>query len=313
MAALRIVFLGSGAFGGKTLETLVSSGRSPLAVVTRPKRPAGRGRGARATPIHALAEILGLAVLTPENPNAPEFAAELKRLAPDLGVVAAYGHLLRKPLLGVPPLGFVNLHASLLPAYRGAAPIPWAILNGEKESGVTIFQLNERFDAGAILAKRPLLLEPDDTTGSYLGKLASLGADLMARTLADMEADAVRPLPQDESLASPAPKLEKKDGRIDWRRSCVEIDRQVRAFQPWPLAYTFLVTARGEARINVLRLSRITDGVAGAKPGTLLSADPERGLTIMAGDRPVRIERLQPEGRRPMNDVDFLRGTRVPT
>ncbi|MDR1519207.1 MAG: methionyl-tRNA formyltransferase [Planctomycetota bacterium] len=309
--AMRLMFFGSGDFGAKTLETLVSQERRPLAVVSQPGRPAGRGRKPSPTPISRLAAGLGLPLLTPETPNTPDFAAEMRRLAPDLALVVAYGRLIRRDILDIPRLGFVNLHASLLPAYRGAAPVPWAILQGESESGVTVFRLNERFDAGQILARQSLAINPDDTAGSYLEKLAPVGAALVSQTLLGLEAGEVEPEPQDESRVSVAPKFKKKDGRIDWRRSWAEIDRQVRAFQPWPLAYAFVPAAKGEVRINVLGISRSGTEGRGAKPGTLLSADAESGLTIMTGDFPVRLVSLQPEGRRPMSDTDFLRGTRI--
>jgi methionyl-tRNA formyltransferase len=258
-----------------------------------------------------LAERLGLPVLTPDNPNAPEFAAGLAGLAPDLAIIVAYGHLIRRPLLDLPRLGFVNLHASLLPSYRGAAPVPWAILRGEAESGVTVFRLDERLDSGGVLARAALPMDPGDTAGSYLEKLAPLGAELLFSTVIGLKAGTVGIEPQNETAASAAPKFKKGDGRIDWSRPWLEIDRKVRAFQPWPLAFTFVPTRKGEARINVLGIARAGAAAGEAGPGRLLSADPGRGLILMAGDGPIRIRLLQPEGRRPMTDGEFLRGTRV--
>ncbi len=156
----------------------------------------------------------------------------MRSLAPDLAVVVAYGHLIRKPLLHIPTRGFVNLHASLLPAYRGAAPVPWAILRGEKESGVSVFQLDEKFDTGAVLAMLALPIADDDTSGSYLAKLAPHGGELMVHTVADIAAGTARPRPQDNTKASAAPKFAKEDGRIDWTLPFAEIERKVRAFQP---------------------------------------------------------------------------------
>ncbi|MDR3077489.1 MAG: methionyl-tRNA formyltransferase, partial [Planctomycetota bacterium] len=204
---MRLVFFGSGKFGIPTLEALVARGYAPILTVSQPDRPAGRGGRASPTPIRRLAESLGLPLAAPERPNDPEFVARLSGLAPDLAVVVAYGHLIRKPLLEVPRLGFVNLHASLLPAYRGAAPVPWAIMRGEKESGVTVFQLDERFDTGAILARESLALAPDDTTGTYLEKLAPLGAGIMVQTVVKLEAGRIVSQRQDETVASVAPKL----------------------------------------------------------------------------------------------------------
>ncbi len=308
---MRLVFFGSGEFGVPTLSALVSRGHEVAAVATQPDRPAGRGAKCRSTPIKCLAEGLGLPVLEPEKPALPEFAAEIARLGADLAVVVAYGHLLKKSLLDATRLGFVNLHASLLPAYRGAAPVPWAILRGETESGVTIFRLDERFDTGAILARAALPILPDDTSASYLAKLAPVGADLMAETVAELAAGRARPQPQDNVLASQAPKLRKEDGAIDWSRPYAEIERRVRAFQPWPLAHTVLQTCRGPLRVNIMQILPGGPADAAPPPGTVLAADSGEGLWIAAGDRRVRLCQLQPEGKRVMADKEFLRGTRV--
>ena len=308
---MRLVFFGSGEFGVRALEAMVAGVAVPALVVSQPDRPAGRGGRASPTPIRRLAERLGLPVAAPERPNHPDFVAELAALAPDLAVVVAYGHLIRKPLLELPRLGFVNLHASLLPAYRGAAPVPWAIMNGERESGVTVFQLDERFDSGAVLARASLAIAPDDTSKTYLDKLAPLGAGLLAETALALAAGQAVPQRQDESAASSAPRLGKADGAIDWTRPCAEIERRVRALQPWPRAYAVLPVAGGAMRASILRLSRSGLDGKGAEPGSVVLADPDQGLFVMAGDAPARLEMLQPEGRRPMPDRDFLRGNRV--
>ena len=306
---LRIVFFGSGEFGLPTLEALRERGHDIPAVVSQPDRPAGRGGKTRPTPIGARARELGLPVICPEKPNTPEFEAELRALAPDLAVVVAYGHLIGKPLLAVPRLGFVNLHASLLPAYRGAAPVPWAILEGEHESGVSVFQLDERFDTGGVIARAALPILPDDTSGTYLAKLAPIGGELMVGAVADIAAGRAQPQPQDNASASRAPKFSKDDGRIDWSLPFAVIERKVRAFQPWPQAFTVFRTAKGDLRVNVVAMTR-AEGVAG-EPGGVLSADAGSGLVVATGDGPARIVRLQPEGKRAMSDTDFLRGTKI--
>lgn len=308
---MRMVFFGSGEFGVPTLETLVSAGHDIPAIVSQPDRPAGRGGKTRPTPLRARAEELGLKVLCPEKPNTPEFEAELRALAPGLCVVVAYGHLIRKALLAVPERGFVNLHASLLPAYRGAAPVPWAILSGESVSGVSVFQLDERFDTGAVIATESLPIDASDTSGTYLAKLAPLGARLMERAVADIAAGRAVPQPQDDSRASAAPKFAKADGRIDWSLPFAEIERKVRALQPWPQAFAVLSTAKGDVRVNVVEMTPAETTASGGPPGTVLAADGASGLVIATADLPARLSRLQPEGKRAMADTDFLRGTKV--
>lgn len=308
---MRLVFLGSGEFGLPTLEALAAGGHDIRLVVSQPDRPAGRGGKCRQTPIHQAAERLGLPVACPEKPNDPDFARELAETAPDLAVVVAYGHLIKKNLLAIPRLGFVNLHASLLPAYRGAAPVPWAILRGETVSGATVFLLNEEFDSGSILGRTILPIAADDTAGSYLAKLAPLGAELMVDTVRALAEGVAEPKPQDHDLASAAPKLRKEDGIIDWTRPFDEIERRVRAFQPWPVAHTVFETGKGPLRMGVIRLTPAPAANGATVPGQVLSACPKEGLVVMTGDLPARLADVLPEGKRPMRDIEFLRGTRV--
>lgn len=309
---MRLVFFGSGDFGIPTLDTLAAR-HDIAAVVTQPPRPAGRGGKTRPTPVHRHALDAGLPVLAPERPGDPECERELRRIDPDAAVVVAYGHLIRRPLLGIPRHGCLNLHASLLPAYRGAAPVPWAIMAGETVSGVSVFLLDDNLDTGAVVARAELPILPDDTAGSYLEKLAPLGAKLMLDTLSDIARGHAVPSPQDDARASRAPKLRKEQGRVDWSRPFAELERRVRAFQPWPGAFTHLDTAKGPVRLGILRLEPADAGTPGAAPGTVLAADPGRGLVVMTGDIPARLVRLQPEGKRPMSDKDFLRGHTIPT
>ncbi len=309
---MRLVFFGSGEFGVLTLEALVEAGHDIPLVVSQPDRPAGRGGKTRPTPLRARAEELGIPVQCPEKPNTPEFAETLRGIAPDLAVVVAYGHLIKPVLLSVPKHGFVNLHASLLPAFRGAAPVPWAILTGETVSGASVFQLDEKFDTGAVIGTAELPIEPDDTAGSYLAKLAPHGAALMARMVAAIADGTAVPQAQDNSRASAAPKFTKEDGRIDWTQPFAAIERRVRAFQPWPLAFTTVQTAKGEVRVTVLELRRVDIAKSGS-PGTVLAADAKAGLVIATADGPARLTRIQPEGKRAMADTDFLRGSRIET
>lgn len=312
---MRIVFFGSGEFGIPTLDALVRAGHDVAAVVSQPDRPAGRGGKTRPTPLRARAEELGLAVTCPAKPNTPEFEAELRAIAPDLCVVVAYGHLIRKPLLTVPAHGFVNLHASLLPAYRGAAPVPWAILSGEKASGASVFQLDEKFDTGAVIATASLPILDTDTSGTYLAKLAPHGGELMERVVRDIEAGHAAPQAQNHEHASAAPKFSKEDGRVDWTLPFAEIERKVRAFQPWPQAFVMLPTAKGDLRVNILEMTAVPGadtGAASAAPGAVLAADGKAGLVVRTGDAPARLVRIQPEGKRAMPDTDFVRGTKIP-
>ncbi len=309
---MRIVFFGSGAFGIPALAGLLDAGHALPAVVSQPDRAAGRGGRPAPTPLRAFAEERGIPVLAPEKPNTPEFEGTLRAIAPELAVVVAYGHLIGPRLLAVPPRGFVNLHASLLPAYRGAAPVPWAILKGETESGVSVFQLDEKFDTGALLASRALPIQPDDTSGSYLAKLAPLGGELMTGVVAALAAGTAAPRAQDNAKASAAPKFSKEDGRIDWSLPFAEIERKVRAFQPWPQAFALIPTAKGGVRVNVRALLPAPGTPrADAPPGAILAADAEHGLVVATGDMPARLALLQPEGKNPMRDTDFLRGTKV--
>ncbi|MDR1613616.1 MAG: methionyl-tRNA formyltransferase [Planctomycetota bacterium] len=307
---MRVAFFGSGAFGLPTLAALFAAGHDVAAVVTRPDRPAGRGRALAATPIKEAALRKGVDILQPENPADPGFVRAIERLDLDLAAVVAYGCLLKPVLLAAARRGFVNLHASLLPAYRGAAPVPWAILNGETMSGATAFVLDERFDAGGVLGKVELPIDSRDTAGSYLERLAPLGAELMAGILPAWNADAIGAERQDDGLASRAPILKKSDALLDWNERFDALERRVRAFQPWPLAHAVFSTAKGPIRVNVLEMEPSGIG-GGAVPGEVRAADDARGLVVMTGDRPARLRRLQPEGKRPMGDTDFLRGTAI--
>ncbi|MCC8189745.1 MAG: methionyl-tRNA formyltransferase [Planctomycetes bacterium] len=308
---MRVVFFGSGEFGVPSLQALVESGNEVTAVVTQPERPAGRGARSRPTPIAHQAEAMGLPILAPEKPNTPKFEKTLRNLVPELAVVIAYGHLIKPPLRGIPRDGCGNLPAALLPAYRGAAPVPWAIIGGETVSGVSVFQLDERFDTGAVIGMAELPIAPDDTSGSYLRKLAPLGAELLVTVVRAIAAGTAVPQPQDDRRASRAPKFRKQDGRLDWNRPFAELERLVRGLQPWPQAHTRLVTSKGTIRTNVIAMCPADHGPAPLPPGTVLAADARSGLVVMTGDVPARLCCVQPEGRRAMTDTDFLRGTAV--
>jgi len=299
---MRIVFIGSGEIGVPTLQKL-SQAHSIAAVFTRPDRPAGRGKRLRATPIKEAAQKLGLELHQPESVNSPESLRLIRELKPEVIVVAAYGEILSKDLLQIPRRGAINLHASLLPKYRGAAPINWALIRGERETGITAFLMDEGMDTGAILVQRRVPIEDDDTAGSLQAKLAEVGAEAMRETLEGLEKETLRPQPQDHSQATYAPKLKKELGRLDWRRSSRELFNLIRGLNPAPGAFTFF----RNKRLKVHR-SRVVAGDYGAQSGEVVSLE---GLIIKTGDGALELLQVQPEGKRPMGGPDFVRGYRI--
>ncbi len=239
--AMRIVFMGSPEFALPALRALINSPHEIVAVYTQPDRPAGRGRKLAAPPVKTLALEHGLDVRQPRSISKPDVVDELRRLQPDLGVIAAYGQVLRQPVLDVPRLGILNVHASLLPRWRGAAPIPAAILAGDAETGATIMLVRLALDAGPMLAAARVPINSDDTTATLTPKIAQAGAELLIDVLPKWERGAIAAVEQDEALATYAPQLEKTDALIDWERDSGDVVvRKVRAYNPWPIAYGYL-------------------------------------------------------------------------
>ena len=305
---MRILFLGSGQLACPALQALADSGRHTLvAVVTQPDRPRGRRLQMEACPGNVWATTQGVPVFTPEKIGEANVVDELCALNPDILVVAAYGQFLRKNLLSAAPLGAVNIHPSLLPRYRGAAPIQWAIARGEIMTGVTILYVTERMDAGDILMQESAPILPEDTATSLEPRLATLGAALLLRTLEDVTAGTTRPAPQDESLATFAPKLTKEDGRMDWTRSATDLYNRLRGFQPWPGAFTTLRCGDESIRMKILR-AEVT--AAQGPAGGILSIS-ENGLIVAAGRDALRLMDVQPEGRATMPAGAFCRGRRT--
>ncbi len=295
--------MGSPAFAVPTLRRLIDSKHDVVAVVSQPDRPAGRGRRPQPPPAKLLALEHGLTILQPERVNAPESLATLRELTPDALVIAAYGQILRQPLLDVPRRGSLNVHASLLPKYRGAAPVAAAILAGEEETGVTILEVILALDAGPMLARRGLPIVPEDTTGTLSEKLAQLGADLLLEVLPAWERGEITPQPQDESAASYAPSIRKEDAVIDWSLGAVEIWRRTRAYNPWPVATT---TIAGE-RLRILE-ARPQEDEPGEPPGTVLPAPSPAGFAVRCGRGTLAILRAQRAGRRALSGEELLRG-----
>ncbi|MBN1257125.1 MAG: methionyl-tRNA formyltransferase, partial [Planctomycetes bacterium] len=252
---MKIVFFGSGEFAVPSLQALCAAGYELTLVGTQPDRPAGRGGQIRQTPVCLAAQDLGLAIFQPEKLRGnAEVVQTLQAEAPDLCVVVAYGHLIPDELLQIPRHGFINAHASLLPKYRGAAPVPHAILNGETETGVTIFKLDADWDTGPVYGKIKTPISSDDTSGSVLERLSLLAGELMVTIVGQIDQGTLTPLPQTSEGACKAPKFTREDGMIDWSMSAAAIDCLVRAFQPWPEAFTTFAGKRGRLmQLHILK------------------------------------------------------------
>lgn len=302
---MRIVFMGSAEFACPSLETILADGRdSVVGVVTQPDRPKGRNLALAACPVRTYLGARAIPVLTPEKVNHPESLARLRELSPDLIVVVAYGQLLRAALLSIPPRGCINLHGSLLPKYRGAAPIQCAIAEGERVTGVTTMYMSEQLDAGDMILQSQVPIAEDDTGGSLHDKLAAVGARLLAETLNLLRAGTAPRRPQDESAATFAHKLRKTDGRIDWLRPAATLHNRVRAFNPWPACFCEAPAGSGR-HLRILR-TRVEPG--GGTPGQVLETTGD-GPLVQAGDRSaLRLLEVQPEGRTIMSGAAFLRG-----
>jgi methionyl-tRNA formyltransferase len=295
---MRIVFMGTPAFAVPTLAALHEAGHEIRAAYTQPPRPAGRGKQLQNSPVHVAAEALGIPVCYPDTLRDMEAQANFLALEPEVAVVAAYGLILPQPILAGPPRGCLNVHASLLPRWRGAAPIQRAILAGDHVTGVTIMRMERGLDTGPMLATARVPID-DKTSGELHAELAEIGARLMVETLAQL--DQLKPEPQSELGATYAPKIDKAEARIDWSRSAEQVEREVRAFAPFPGAWFEL---DGE-RIKVLKAHVI--GVNGA-PGTVLDEE----LTIACGDAAMRPATVQRAGKPAMSAAEFLRGKPVP-
>ncbi|MFP3945232.1 MAG: methionyl-tRNA formyltransferase [Alphaproteobacteria bacterium] len=300
---LRLAFMGTPDFAVPTLAELLAAGHEIAAVYTRPPRPAGRGHKPKPSPVHAFAEAHGLPVRTPASLKGAEEQEAFTALDPDVAVVAAYGLILPKPVLDTPRHGCLNLHASLLPRWRGAAPIQRAIMAGDEETGVMVMQMEEGLDTGPVLLAERVPIAPDETAGSLHDTLARIGATLMVRALAALERDALTPTPQPEEGVTYARKVTKEESRIDWSRPAAELDPVIRGLTPHPGAFFELTDTNGRTvRLKVLRARPVEGGGA---PGTIL-----QGLTVACGEGALKIEEVQPAGKRPMSAEEFLRGFR---
>ncbi|YAL84679.1 methionyl-tRNA formyltransferase [Dermacoccaceae bacterium W4C1] len=303
---MRLVFAGTPEPAVPALQALLDSPHEVAAVVTRPDARSGRGRRTAASPVRELAQQNGIEVLTPQRASDPEFEQQLRDLAPDACPVVAYGALLKAPVLAIPRLGWINLHFSLLPAWRGAAPVQHALLHGDEVTGASTFVLDEGMDTGPVLGTMTETVRPRDTSGDLLQRLAAAGAGLLVATLDALETGQVQPVPQSGEGVSMAPKLNAADGEIDWSAPSFAIDRRVRACTPAPGAWT---TVRGERlKITAPVLPAAGDAEALA-PGALRVNRNE--VLVGTGTQPVALDQVQPPGKRSMAAADWARGARL--
>lgn len=299
----RIVFMGTPAFALPSLEALIRQ-YSVVGVVTQPDREAGRGHVLTPPPVKTAALEHGLPVIQPKTLRDPAAVEQLRAWAPDVIVVAAFGQLLRPNVLEIPPRGCLNVHASLLPKYRGAAPIPAAILAGDEVTGITIMRIDPGLDTGPILAQRAEPIRPDDTAGTLAVRLARLGAALLLEVLPGWLAGEIQEMPQDDAAATFAPPIRKQDGLLDWARPAAELERKIRAFSPWPGAFTTL----GSAVLHV-RSAALAEETVSGQPGQVVPLAGGR-IGVVTGDGVLELKEVQLAGKRAMPAAEFARGRR---
>jgi methionyl-tRNA formyltransferase len=306
--SLRIVFMGTAELACASLEKLAAQADFDVAaVVTQPDRPKGRDLKLRPSPVKELALRMQLSVLQPERARSDDFVRELQAIGPDLIVVAAYGQILPPSILELPRFGCVNVHTSLLPKYRGAAPIQWSILEDESETGVTIMKMDAGLDTGDILSQETTPIYPEDNSESLHGRLATLGADSLVRTVRDYVAGRIAPRPQPGEGVSYARKITKEDGLIDWSQPARALWNRVRAFAPWPGAFTHLPIGPGPRLLKIWQ-AEVAQGAG--QPGEILGAN-KTGIIVACGNDALRILTLQLEGGRRLSAQEFLKGHRL--
>ncbi len=304
---MRIVFLGSGSFAIPCFEALLDAGHEVPALVTQPDRERGRGQALAPPPVKPVAERRGVPVLQPRRVREPEAQEALRRLEPELQVVVAFGQILPRSVIDIAPRGTVNVHASLLPKLRGAAPVQWAIANGETETGVTTMLIDEGLDTGPTLVARGTPIDAGETAAELEPRLARLGAEILLETVRGLAAGTLVPTPQDHTRATLAPILKKEDGLIDWARAAPDVARRARGFHPWPGAFTV-----HEGRLlKVLRVRETPGPDGAAEPGTITAVGPEGVAVGCGGGTAVRLVEVQPESRRAMPAAAWAKGARL--
>lgn len=297
--------MGTPEFAVPSLEALLSSGDQVVGVVCQPDRPKGRGHQLVAPPVKLVAERAGIPVLQPLKIRTPEFLQSLSSWQPDVIAVAAYGRILHAPILQLPPMGCVNVHGSLLPRYRGAAPVQWAVINGETETGITTMLMDEGMDTGAMLLQEKLEILPEDTAGTLAPRLAALGGRLLIDTLTQLKGGTLVPTKQDDQQATMAPLLKKEDGLINWTLSATSLTNRVRGLSPWPGAYTFLGDERWNIWKVVTQVSATTD-----TPGTIVAVH-KQSILVATGEGLLDIREIQTANSKRMAVSQFLAGHRV--
>lgn len=305
-ATWPIVFMGTPQIAADTLDYLLAHQTDPVAgVVTQPDRPSGRGQRPAPSPVRKLAEARGIPVVAPEKIRTAEFLETLRAWRPEIIVVVAYGRILPKTILELAPHGCINVHYSLLPKYRGAAPAAWTIINGDKEGGVTTMKLVEKMDAGAIYLQEAFALASDETTGSLQSRLTPVGARLLVETLRGLKAGTLAAREQDERLATPAPMLKKEDGLIDWTKSAAEIERRVRGFDPWPGSFT-----RAAGKLLKIHRAGIVSAQSSGKPGEVVRAEAG-GFWVATSSGILGLDEVQLENKKRLAGTEFIKGARI--
>jgi methionyl-tRNA formyltransferase len=302
---MRVVFWGTPGFALPPLRALSDEGHDVIAVVTQPDRPAGRGRKSSPSEVKAFAEAELIPVLQPEKAHDPEFIAQLNALDPDVSVVVAYGQILRPEVLDIPEFGSINIHGSLLPQLRGAAPVHWAIIQGLSVTGVTIMQMEAGLDSGPILHQVEEPIRADESMSELAGRLSEIGAEALIEALALMEMGEIHPKPQDNSRATYAPKLDRQAAHLDWSKPAIDVARWIRGLDGTPGAWSLL---NGSEAIKV---SSPRVEIRHGTPGEVLDIEPEVGMLVAAGHESVRIREVQPPGRRRMSAAEWMRGRGV--
>lgn len=297
----RIVFMGTPAFAVPTLQALIAS-QNVVGVVTQPDRPAGRGREVQTSPVKQVAEEAGLPLYQPRSLRPLEAAEPLRAWQPDAIVVAAFGQILRPHVLDLPPLGCINVHASLLPRWRGASPIQHAIMAGDEQSGITLMRMEEGLDTGPMVAQRALAIGAEETSATLHDRLAALAAEMILASLPDVLHGRVSPQPQDEALATYAPMISKEAGLLDWNQSSAQLDRHVRAMTPWPGAYTYW----DGLMLKILAAHPSPAAGDARLPGQVFATGAQ--IAVQTGEGALVIERLQLAGKRALDAADFIRG-----